>query len=86
MGSGKGITIKKLVKTLNKIVKFNFEFDTTKPAGYPKRLMDMKKTFKKLNFLPIFSLEEGLKNTWEWFKKNNDEFLNRKNYFRENEK
>ena len=31
--------------------------------------------------LPETSLEEGLRETWEWFTENQDEYLKKKNYF-----
>lgn len=82
MGSGEGITIKNLVETLNEIVDFKYKFDTSKPSGYPKRIMNMDKSRKHLNFIPNYSLKEGIKATWDWFMKNNEEYLLRKNYFK----
>jgi nucleoside-diphosphate-sugar epimerase len=43
----------------------------------------MDKTKKNLNFTPNYSLKEGIKITWEWFVKNNKEYLLRKNYFKD---
>jgi GDP-L-fucose synthase len=83
MGSGDGVSIKKLVETLNEIVDFRYKFDTSKSSGYPKRIMNMDKTKKNLNFTPNYSLKEGIKITWEWFVKNNKEYLLRKNYFKD---
>lgn len=82
MGSGEGISIKKLVETLREIVDFKYEFDASKPSGYPKRIMNMNKSRSHLNFVPNYTLKEGLKITWEWFLKNNKEYLLRKNYFK----
>lgn len=36
LGSGKGYSIKELVETLNSFIDFNYEFDATKPAGFPR--------------------------------------------------
>tara|TARA_B100001057_G_scaffold500829_1_gene618143 strand:+ start:1588 stop:2589 length:1002 start_codon:yes stop_codon:yes gene_type:complete len=85
MGSGVGVSIKKLVETMKEVIDFNYEFDTTKPSGYPKRIMNMDKTKKNLNFDLHYSLKEGIEITWNWFIKNNKEYLLRKNYFK-NEK
>ena len=81
LGFGKGFKIKDIISTLQKIKNFNVKYDISKPAGFPKRIMNMNKTKKVLNFKPNFSLGEGLKITWDWFQKNNKQFLKRKNYF-----
>ena len=82
LGSGKAISIKELVKTLNKIVDFNYEFDTSKSSGWPKRLMDISLAREMIDYNPSTSLLEGLKETWSWYLKNKDEHIFKKNYFR----
>lgn len=82
LGSGVGVTIKELVETLNRFLDFNYEFDTAKPSGFPKRVMDISLAREVINYNPMTSLLEGLKETWEWFVENQDEYLRRKNYFR----
>ena len=81
LGSGKGVRIKKLVQTLSKIVKFDYKFDVKKNSGFPKRIMDITKARKIIKYNPKTDLYTGLKKTWEWFIKNNDEFKKRHNYF-----
>ena len=83
LGSGKAISIKELVKTLNNIVDFNYEFDTSKSSGWPKRLMDISLAKKMIDYNPSTSLLEGLKETWGWYLNNKDEHIFKKNYFRE---
>ncbi|MFC1558616.1 NAD-dependent epimerase/dehydratase family protein [candidate division KSB1 bacterium] len=83
LGSGKGYTIKELIETLNSFIDFNFEFDTSKPSGFPKRVMDISLAEKMIDYNPTTSLLDGLKQTWEWFVENKDEYLNKKNYFKE---
>ena len=82
LGSGKGYSIKKLVRTFNKIVDFNYKFDTKKPSGFPKRVMDISLAKKIIKWEPKTPLEDGLKETWQWFIKNKKEYLKRKNYFK----
>lgn len=82
LGSGKGYSIKELVETLNKIVDFNYEFDTSKSSGFPRRVMNIEKAEKEINYKPETSLEKGLKETWEWFIENSEEYKNKKNYFK----
>ena len=83
LGSGKGYTIKELVETLNSFIDFNYRFDTTKPSGFPKRVMDISLAQKLIHYNPTTSLLDGLKETWDWFVKNQDEYLNKVNYFKE---
>jgi len=81
LGSGKGITIRNLVEELNNFLDFNYEFDPTKPSGFPKRVMNINRAEKWINYNPSVSLLEGLKETWNWFQNNRNEYLKRKNYF-----
>lgn len=83
LGSGTGCTIAALVDTLHSFLDFNYEFDTTKPSGFPRRQMDISLARKMINYNPTTSLEDGLKETWDWFVENADEYLARKNYFKE---
>ena len=82
LGSGIGVTIKELVETLHSFLNFNYEFDTSKPSGFPKRVMDISLAKKTINYKPFTSLLEGLKETWHWFINNAEEYKNRKNYFK----
>ncbi|MBF0227306.1 MAG: NAD-dependent epimerase/dehydratase family protein [Desulfobacterales bacterium] len=83
LGSGKGYTIKDLVETLHTFLDFNFEFDTTKPSGFPKRIMDISIAKEVINYNPSTTLLDGLRETWEWFINNQNEYLEKKNYFKE---
>ena len=81
IGSGNGVTIKELVKTLHNFLDFNYEFDITKSSGFPKRVMDIGRARDWIDYNPTTSLLDGLKETWTWFQENQDEYLKRKNYF-----
>jgi GDP-L-fucose synthase len=83
LGSGKEYTIKELVESLHKFLDFKYEFDTSKPSGFPKRVMDISLAREVIGYQPATSLLEGLKETWAWFVKNQDEYLKKKNYFKE---
>ena len=82
LGSGQGVTIKELVETLNSFIDFKYEFDTTKPSGFPKRVMDISLARKKIHYNPTTSLRDGLRKTWEWYLNNSDEYLSKQDYFR----
>jgi GDP-L-fucose synthase len=82
LGCGYGITIKNLVETLQEVTPFKSFFDTTKPSGFPRRIMDMSYAEQRIGFVPQISLKQGLSQVWEWFSKNQSEHLNKQNYFR----
>lgn len=82
LGSGQGYKVQELVETLSEIVNFEYDFDTSKPNGFPKRVMDITKARKLIGYNPKTSLKEGLRKTWDWFLSNRNEFLHRKNYFK----
>lgn len=81
LGGTKGYTIKEMVETLNKVVPFNYEFDTSKPKGFPKRIMDNTLSKEIIGYVPSIDLEKGLRETWEWFIAHADEYKKRLNYF-----
>jgi len=82
LGCGYGITIKQLVESLQKVTSFNAFFDTSKPSGFPRRIMNMSHAKEVIGFTPSISIFEGLKDTFEWFSLNSNEHLKRKNYFK----
>ncbi|NTV42078.1 MAG: NAD-dependent epimerase/dehydratase family protein, partial [Syntrophobacteraceae bacterium] len=75
LGSGTGVTIRKLVETLHQFLDFNYEFNATKPSGFPKRVMDISLARELIHYHPTTSLLDGLKETWEWFVHHQDEYL-----------
>jgi len=83
LGSGKGYTIKELVEALHSFLEFNYTFDTSKPSGFPKRVMDISLAKELIHYNPTTSLCDGLKETWNWYLENHDEYLSKKNYFKE---
>ena len=83
LGSGRGYSIKELVEALHSFIDFEYEFDASKPAGFPKRVMDISLARNLIGYDPSTSLLEGLRETWDWFLSNQDEYKNKKNYFKE---
>jgi len=73
LGSGKGYSIKELVEALNSFIGFNYVFDTSKPSGFPKRVMDISLAKELIHYNPTTSLLDGLKETWHWFVKKQGE-------------
>ncbi len=82
LGSGDGYTIRQLVETMNEFIDFEYEFDVTKPAGFPKRVMDISRAREWINYDPKTTLRQGLESTWNWFLQNKDEYLKKQNYFK----
>jgi len=62
VGSGKELTIKQLAETIAKVTDYKgtIEFDTTKPDGPIRKLMDSIR-LNNLGWKTKISLEEGLK-------------------------
>lgn len=83
LGSGNGYAIKELVETLCELLNIEYVFDTSKPSGFPKRVMSIDRAKEWLGFAPETSLRDGLEATWNWYLSNPDEFLLRKNYFKD---
>jgi GDP-L-fucose synthase len=82
LGSGVGYSIKELVEALNQVIPFNYVFDTTKSGGFSRRVMNINRAREWVGYEPRTSLLEGLRETWNWFQKNDDEYLLKKNYFK----
>ena len=81
LGSGTGCTIRELVETLHSFLDFNYVFDASKPSGFPRRVMDIELARRLIDYNPTTPLKDGLKATWDWFVKNQDEYLRKQNYF-----
>lgn len=85
LGSGTGVTIKQIAEIVAANVPngpLQITWDTTKPAGDAKRLMDMTRAASH-GFKPLISIEEGIKETIDWYTKNCDTANNRYNAFTE---
>ena len=82
LGSGVPHSIKELVEIMKSFIDFNYRFDTEKPTGAPKRIMDISLARKMIHYDPVTSLRDGLMKTWEWFVQNSGEYRKKVNYFR----
>ena len=63
--------LKILLKKLKRLVGFEGEiiFDTTKPDGTPRKLVDVSK-INSLGWKASMPLEEGLQKAYQWFLEN----------------
>ncbi len=66
IGSSEEITIRKLAEIISNIIGFNGEikFDSSKPDGTPRKLLDCQ-LIHKLGFSPKINLTEGLYKTYQ---------------------
>ncbi|HEY8066130.1 MAG TPA: GDP-L-fucose synthase [Methylosinus sp.] len=70
-GAGSEITIRGLAETVQRAVGFSGElvFDTSKPDGTPRKLMDSGR-IRALGWEPEISLENGIAGSYRWFLEN----------------
>ncbi|MAJ44706.1 MAG: GDP-fucose synthetase [Candidatus Marinimicrobia bacterium] len=73
VGTGNDISIEELVSIIRNISKYDGEilFDDSKPDGTMKKVLDIS-TITSMGWSPEISLEDGLLDTYEWYKKNKD--------------
>ena len=67
LGSGTGVTIKEIAEIIGEYFGKEIKWDTTKPMGDSKRLMNMKRA-NSYGFEPQVSLRDGITKTIEWYK------------------
>jgi len=71
LGCGEDISIRELAELICDVVGFDGElaWDTTKPDGTPRRLLDVTK-LHTLGWKPAIPLRDGIARTYEWFRAN----------------
>lgn len=71
VGSGKDVTINNLAKTIQNVVGHdgNIIWDTTKPDGAPRKLLDSSK-LNTTGWNPKTELENGIIKTYNWYLEN----------------
>jgi GDP-L-fucose synthase len=69
VGTGDDIAIKDLALLVKDVVGFagGIEFDTSKPDGAPRKLLDSGR-LRALGWTPKTSLDEGIRRTYEWYR------------------
>lgn len=75
VGTGVDCTIKELTETVAKVVGFEgpIEWDTSKPDGTPRKLMDVSR-LRNLGWSYSIDLEDGLRDAYQWFLNNQESF------------
>ncbi|MGA7391452.1 MAG: GDP-L-fucose synthase [Terrimicrobiaceae bacterium] len=68
IGCGEDVTIRELAETVCEVVGFrgNLAFDTSKPDGTPRKLLDLTRLFG-LGWRPKISLRDGIRDTYQWY-------------------
>jgi GDP-L-fucose synthase len=68
VGSGVDCTICELAETIARVTGFSgrLTFDTSKPDGTPRKLLDVSR-LKSLGWRASISLEDGLRDAYDWF-------------------
>ncbi|MBE0446828.1 MAG: GDP-L-fucose synthase [Actinobacteria bacterium] len=71
IGVGEDLTIAELAHVIKDVVGYSGKivFDTAKPDGTPRKLLDVSKLFN-LGWTPRIGLVDGIRSTYEWFSKN----------------
>ncbi len=72
IGGGQGVTIRRLAEMIAQYIPDPpvIEWDATKPAGDPKRLLSTKRAEEYLGYHVITDLAEGIRKTIEWHLEN----------------
>ena len=68
VGSGTDVTIRELAETIAEITGFvgQIRFDTSKPDGTPRKLMDVSR-LSRMGWTAKTPLREGIRDTYYWF-------------------
>ncbi len=75
IGTGEDVTIRDLAEVIKEVVGFEgtLTFDTTKPDGTPRKLLDVSR-MKSLGWQAKTGLREGIEKTYRWFLDHQDTF------------
>jgi len=68
VGTGRDLSIRQLAETVRDVVypEGQLRFDTTKPDGTPRKVLDVSR-LQELGWSPHIELDEGIRTTYEWF-------------------
>jgi GDP-L-fucose synthase len=74
IGVGKEITIRDLVELIAQVTDFTGEivWDTSKPDGQPRRVLDTTRAEQEFGFQVTTSFENGLRTTVDWFREHRE--------------
>lgn len=71
IGSGTEVSIRDLVSKIAMLTGFtgDIEWDSSQPDGQPRRMLDVSRARLRLGWTAKTGLDEGLRNTVEWYSK-----------------
>jgi GDP-L-fucose synthase len=71
IGCGEDVSIRELAETVCEVIGFegSLAFDTSKPDGTPRKLMDVGRLLA-LCWKPRIGLKDGIRDAYDWFLKN----------------
>ena len=74
IGVGEDVTIRELAEMVARVVGFDgtLKFDTSKPDGTPRKLLDVTR-LHAMGWHHRIPLEEGIRSTYEWYLQNHAE-------------
>ena len=74
VGSGSDLSIKELAQNIQRAVghQGEIQWDTTKPDGTPRKWMDSS-LLRGIGWAPKIGLEEGIRDTYQWFLENRNQ-------------
>jgi GDP-L-fucose synthase len=70
LGTGREVTVRDLVSLIARLTGFTgkINWDTSKPNGQPRRMLDITRALDEFGFRATTSLEDGLKRTVDWYR------------------
>jgi GDP-L-fucose synthase len=71
VGFGEDVSIRELASLVSSVVGYSGKiiWDTNRPDGTPRKLLDTSR-LTALGWSPTISLEDGIRETYEWFRQN----------------
>jgi GDP-L-fucose synthase len=69
VGTGVDCSIRELAEAISRVTGYEgaLDFDTSKPDGTPRKLLDVSK-LTAMGWKASIGLEEGLQGTYQWFR------------------
>lgn len=73
VGTGSDVSIAELARIIAQVTGFEgrISFDTTKPDGTPRKLLDVSR-LSNMGWTARIPLEEGIRQTYDWYLRNSD--------------
>lgn len=79
LGAGFEISMRDLANEVKNAVGYRgaIEWDTSKPNGQPRRMLDVSRAKERFGFSARTTFEEGLRKTITWYRENREDVLRR---------